>query len=480
MDYKSICEQILELIGGKENLKSFTNCMTRLRLNLIAPSMAKPNEIKALEGVLGIVPGEQLMVVLGPGHAQRAKEAMEALTGIKAGDVITDVNIDDIAKATHSKVKAKQTGKFQVFFKKIGNIFMPMLPAWIGCGLIGGVVNICKNANPDLLLNPWFALLAATAGLIGGMLHILTGYNASKEFGGTPVLGAVAAALMYSTALSGIAAKGDTPAVPLSLPFFNITFAPQLGGILGVIFAAYVFTIVEKQIRKIVPAILEMFLAPTFTILIGGLITIIVVQPIAAVLTNGITYILVDVALKKGGVLGGYVLSASYLPLVMLGIHRIFTPIHTELIKEFGHTVLLPILAMAGCGQVGMAFAIYFKTKNAKMKTLVANALPVGMLGIGEPLIYGVSLPLFKPFITACLGGGFGGAVIAFATAYIGDVGATAPTTSGLVLTMLIDNNMWPWYLAGVFAAYLGGFLLTYFFGYDDSLLSRMEVMDKQ
>lgn len=476
MDYKKICEQILTLSGGKGNLTSFTNCMTRLRLNIIDPEKVNIAEIKKLEGVQGVVPGDQLMVIFGPGHAQRAREAMEAVTGAKAEEVINDINIDDIAKATHSKVKSKQTSKLQKFFKQIGNIFMPMLPAWIGCGLIGGVVNICKNANPELLkISPWFALLAATAGLIGGMLHIITGYNASKEFGGTPILGAVAAALMYSPALSGIAAKGDVPAIPLNFPLFDMNFRPELGGVLGVIFAAYVFTVIEKQIRKFTPAMLELFIVPVLTILIGGFLTIIIVQPISAKLMEGITYLLIDIALYKGGILGGYVLSAAFLPLVMLGIHRGLTPIHTDLIAQTGHTVLLPILAMAGCGQVGMAFAILLKTKDKRLKKVVSNALPVGMLGIGEPLIYGVSLPLFKPFITACLGAGFGGAVIAFATSFIGDVGATAPTTSGLILTMLIDNNMWFWYLIGVAAAYAGGFLLTYFFGYDDSLLSRLE-----
>lgn len=475
MDYRKICEQILELSGGEENIQSFTNCMTRLRLNIIDQDKVNAKEIKAIDGVLGVVTGDQLMVILGPSHAQRAREAMEELLGIKADEEITDADVRDIAKATHSKMNAKQTAKFQKMFKHIGNIFMPILPAWIGCGLIGGIVNISKNANPALADLPWFALLAAVAGLIGGILHIVVGSNASKEFGGTPVLGAVAAALLFSPALSGIAAKGDAPAIPLSLPGIPLEFGPGFGGVLGVIFAAYVFTVIEKKFRKILPTSLEMFLTPTFTILLGGFLSIVIIQPISAIIMKAITFFLVDFALIKGGIIGGFLLAALFLPLVMLGIHRGLTPVHADLIKDTGHTVLLPILAMAGCGQVGMAIAIYFKTKSKKMKKLVANAQPIGILGIGEPLIYGVSLPLGRPFITACLGGGFGGAVIAFATSRIAEVGATAPTTSWLILAMLIDNNMWLWYLAGVFTAYLGGFLLTYFWGFDDSLLSRLE-----
>ena len=148
--------------------------------------------------------------------------------------------------------------------------------------------------------------------------------------------------------------------------------------------------------------------------------------------------------------------------MVMLGLHQILTPIHLEMIQKDGMTLLLPILAMAGAGQVGTAIALWVKCrKNNQLVKMIKGALPVGILGIGEPLIYGVTLPLGRPFITACLGGGVGGAVIGL----FQHVGAISIGPSGVALIPLINNGYQFKYVLGLLAAYAGGFVLTYFFG---------------
>ena len=160
------------------------------------------------------------------------------------------------------------------------------------------------------------------------------------------------------------------------------------------------------------PASLDLLIIPVLTILAGGIITIAIVMPVAAVVMKGVTFVLLDIMLNKGGIIGGYVLAASFLPLVMLGIHQGLTPVHIQLIQDYGYTVLFPILGMAGAGQVGSAIAILVKTKNKRLRELISSALPAGFLGIGEPLIYGVTLPRVKPFFTSMLGGGVGGIYI--------------------------------------------------------------------
>lgn len=155
-------------------------------------------------------------------------------------------------------------------------------------------------------------------------------------------------------------------------------------------------------------------------------------------------------------------LGALFLPMVMFGLHQILTPIHLEMITNNGYTLLLPILAMAGAGQVGAAIALWVRCrKNKQLTEMIKGALPVGILGIGEPLIYGVTLPLGRPFITACIGGGIGGAVIGL----FGNVGATSIGPSGVALIPLINNGHMMQYVIGLLAAYAGGFLATYFFG---------------
>jgi PTS system sucrose-specific IIC component len=148
--------------------------------------------------------------------------------------------------------------------------------------------------------------------------------------------------------------------------------------------------------------------------------------------------------------------------MVMLGLHQVLIPIHVALIETTGSTLLLPILAMAGGGQVGAALALWIRLrKNKEFVQIVKGALPVGILGIGEPLIYAVTLPLGRPFITACIGGGIGGAIIAA----MGHAGAIAIGPSGVALIPLIADNRWFIYVLGLITAYIGGFGVTYFFG---------------
>lgn len=146
----------------------------------------------------------------------------------------------------------------------------------------------------------------------------------------------------------------------------------------------------------------------------------------------------------------------------MFGLHHFMTPIHIELINQTGMTVLLPILAQAGAGQVGAALAIWLKCrKNKPLVGIVKGGLPSGILGIGEPLIYGVTLPLGKPFLTACLGAGVGGAFIAS----FGNVGATSQAVSGILMLPVIADQKWFIYAGGLLLSYAAGFVLTYFFG---------------
>ena len=465
MDYKNLAKEVLGDLGGAENINSFTNCMTRLRINVKNPELVNFGKIKELKGVLGVVPGEQTQIIVGVGHAQRLREAFADVSGISGSSEINE-NFDNLEEKTKEKVKSKQKSSFQKGLKHIGNIFIPLIPGFVGTGLVLAITRLWGVFDPEIAANPWFALLVAVGGLLLSSLNVLVGYNAGKEFGGTPVLGAIAGAMIAMPALAG------QPDKPLTLFNGFIKLSPNLGGVLGVIFAAFVFAFIEKKLRKVVPPSLDLLIIPVLTILAGGIITIAIVMPVAAVLMKGVTFILLDIMLNKGGIIGGYVLAASFLPLVMLGIHQGLTPVHIQLIQDYGYSVLFPILGMAGAGQVGSAIAILVKTKNKRLKELISSALPAGFLGIGEPLIYGVSLPLFYPFITACLGAGFGGAVLAAAK----NVGSKTIGPSGLVLLVVADSNRsTAWCLVALMASYLGGFILTYLFGYNEKMLERLE-----
>ncbi len=479
MDYKKLSQDIVPLVGGVGNVAAFTNCMTRLRLDLVDQSKADVDAIKKLDGVLGVVPGDQLQIVVGPGHAQRLRDEFGETSGLTPrAEVDAAEDLRTLETENKAKVKARQTTGVHAAFRHIGSIFIPIIPGFIACGLVLAITNVWKVFDPTVAKNPWFLAFAAVGAIITGALNLIVGHNTAKEFGGTPVLGLIAGAVPYMTALAGVAATtaadGTTvPAQPLTIPIFG-ALNPALGGIIGVMITAWLFTVIEKWLRKRVPASLDLFVVPVVTVIVGAAACVLVIMPISALLMQGINWLLIDFALEKGGVVGGYLLASLFLPLVMLGIHQGLTPIHAQLIADHGYTQLLPVLAMAGAGEVGMAIAIFVKTKSERLKNIIRAALPIGILGVGEPLIYGVSLPLFYPLITACLGGGFGGAFVAYGIQATGGFGAGALGLSGVLMTAVITSGQWLWYLGGLVVSYVMGFVLTYFFGFKEHMVERL------
>jgi PTS system sucrose-specific IIC component len=494
MDYNALSRDILSAAGGNDNIESFTHCMTRLRLNVADPDAVDVDRIKQLDGVLGVVPGPQVQIVVGPGHADRLDQAFAAVSDAahvsydedneEEPDAVASLlgggdRVRDVATETRAKVKARQNTGVHAVFRHIGNIFIPIIPGFVAGGIIASIANFWKLADPTIVKNPWFLAFAALGAIVTGALNFIVGHNTAKEFGGTPVLGFIAGGVPYMTALAGIAAvKGadgsiTTAAQPLVLPLFG-QLSPGLGGVIGVMVTAWAFTMIEKQLRKVIPASFELFVIPALTVMLGAVAAVIIIMPLSALLMQGLTWLLVDFGLKQGGVIGGFLMSSLFLPMVMLGVHQGLTPLHAQLIADHGYTELLPILAMAGGGQDGMAIAVWLKTKSKKLRTIIKSALPLGLLGIGEPLIYGVSLPLIYPFITACLGAGFGGAFIAWGMQQGGSFGAQSLGLSGLFMTGVITPGHWFWYLGGLGIAIVMGFVLTYFFGFKEKMVERL------
>ena len=240
---------------------------------------------------------------------------------------------------------------------------------------------------------------------------------------------------------------------------------------IAALIAGAFFAWMERQIRKVMPNALDTFLSPLLVLIIGAFALMLVIQPVGAWLTTAIFSVLTFI-FEKLGVLGGYILSAGFLPLVSVGLHQALTPIHAMLNDPDGATkginYLLPILMMAGGGQVGAGLALYFKTKNAKLKKYVAESIPVGILGVGEPLMYAVTLPLVRPFVTACLGAGFGGAL-----ATLLHIGTVSQGVSGLFGLLIVVPGQQLGYVAAMLLAYAAGFVLTWFFGVDEQKINE-------
>ncbi|WP_453992852.1 PTS transporter subunit EIIC [Bacillus nitroreducens] len=435
---------ILDHIGGGGNIASFTHCMTRVRINLKDDKKADINRLKELDGVMGIIEDDTLQVVVGPGTVNKVSDHIARITGLKMGETVD--SSDDVVSLKKNDLKKKNNTPAKNLLRKIGSIFIPLIPGLVASGIINGIAGFAKNAGVDPSLT-WMQILTVLGGSIFGYLAIVVGWNTAKEFGGTPVLGAIAGIITMHPGLADIVLFGQ-----------NLT--PGRGGLFGAMFAAWLMVFFEKRYRRFVPNAVDIIVTPLLTVLTVGILTIAAVQPFAGLLSDIITSG-IHVVLDVGGVLAGGLLAGFFLPLVMLGLHHGLTPIHMELINSVGSTALLPILAMAGAGQVGASIAILVKTKNKRIKNVIKGGLPTGFLGIGEPLLYGVTLPLGRPFVTACLGAAVGGAFQAVMQTASGGIGV-----SGIPLIPLIVDNKYLMYFLGLLITYIAGFVFTYFFGY--------------
>ncbi|HEY3589723.1 MAG TPA: PTS transporter subunit EIIC [Buttiauxella sp.] len=452
MDMTAIlAREILLGIGGQGNIARLENCMTRVRVEVNDDSQLDIARLKKLPGVSGYVKqGAQHQLIVGPGRAAQVVDAMRELLH-SSGQTISSE--DDIAQ-NKAQAKARYQAPMSEALRKLANVFIPLIPAFIASGLITGIINILKRPDivgdlatqyPNIL-----GLLAIFGSAVFAIMNILVGVNAAKVFGGSMAMGGVMAGILSSPQLAQIHLFGEN-------------LQPGRGGVIAVLLVVALMCWIEKRLRRLLPGSIELILNPLLTTLITASIAIVALQPLGGLISDAIAHG-ATLAIDKGGLVVGAVLSGVFLPLVLSGLHQGLVPIHVELIQTHGQNALLPILAMAGVGQVGAALAVLMKTRNPRLKKLIKGALPVGLLGIGEPLIFGVTLPLGKPFIGACLGGAVGGALISYWKV------ATVITfgISGLPLALTIVAGKVMFYLLGFLIAVIAGFLFTWFMGFND------------
>lgn len=418
----ALASGILRGIGGEQNIQRLENCMTRVRVEVHDDDQLDVPGLKQLSGVSGYVKqGQQHQLIVGPGKAAQVVDAMRALMGVSAS-----VSIDD-AERTKAQAKAKYKAPMSDALRQLANVFIPLIPAFIASGLITGIINILKR--PDIVGNfaTQYPNLLGILGIFGSavfaIMNILVGVNTAKVFGGSLAM----------------------------------------GGVIAVLLVVILMCWIEKRLRAVLPGSIELILNPLLTTLITGSVAIVALQPLGGWISEAIAHG-ASLAIDRGGLLVGAVLSGTFLPLVLTGLHQGLVPIHVELVQAHGYNALLPILSMAGVGQVGAAIAVLMKTRNARLKKMIKGALPVGLLGIGEPLIFGVTLPLGKPFLAACLGGAVGGALISYWKV------ATVITfgLSGLPLALTIVTGKVVLYLLGYLVAVIAGFLFTWLLGFND------------
>ena len=370
----------------------------------------------------------------------------------------------------------------------IGDIFIPLLPGIICAGLCGGFASLISQAVPNYADKHIWAIFYQILTLINtSMMTFLTawaGYRAAERFGGTPILGGM---LGMITSLDGINQIASILGLYNSAIPLDSVLCSGKGGVLAVIAGALLVTYVEKSVRTVMPDSIDIVFTPLVTMFLCVIPYIIFIMPLFGYASGGIVW-LFGRACLSGNVfvraVSGYFAAAFFLPLVATGMHHGLVALYSVQLQELGYVTLYPALAMAGAGQVGAAIALWQKAKkvgNDNLCSVISGALPAGLLGVGEPLIYGVTLPLGKPFLTAGLGAGFGGAFIMMT-----QVASTSWGPSGLLGAFVMTGGAGGsarsvlLYLTALVISYIGGYLITKIVYNEEELCVETEVPAEQ
>lgn len=449
MDYKKVAQQVLECVGGGENLVSAAHCATRLRMVIADNGKCSKEKLEQIDGVKGVFEASgQLQVIFGTGVVNKVFEEFAPLAGI---DVASTK--DDVKKAAASK----QNWFFRAI-KSLGDIFVPIIPAIVASGLLMGLLEGLCNVYPAMAQSSTYTIIHLFSNAAFVFLPILIAISAAKTFGGNIFLGAVIGMIMIHTDLMNawsVAGATDIPTASVWFGLYDIKLVGYQGHVIPVVIAVWLMSAIEKKLHKIVPEIIDLFVTPLVTVLVTGYVTLTIIGPVFVVVENGVldgAKWLITLPFGIGAAIAG----AAYAPTVVAGVHHMYNALEAGLLSAEGVNTWMPIATAANVAQGAAALALSLKTKNQKTRSVALPASLSAFLGITEPAIFGVNLRYVKPFIAGCIGGAAGGLA-----AGIMHVGASAYGITG-VFGFLITTDCTMGYLLDMVVAAGVAFILSW------------------
>ncbi|HEL1625181.1 TPA: PTS glucose transporter subunit IIA [Streptococcus suis] len=403
-DYTDLATDIVAHVGGKENISSLKHCVTRLRFGLKDESKADTDYLKARDGVVTVVQaGGQYQVVIG-NHVPDVYAAVQKVAGI-SGDGALDIDEGDGLKGN----------LFERFIDLLSGIFQAFLGPLAAAGIIKGLVAIMASRGLTSDNSAIYAILNAAGDGFFQYLPLLVALTSARKFKMNEFTAlAIGMALIYPTLPGSLAALKEAGLDNVfGIPFVLPTAGSYLSTVIPAILATWVASIIEKNIRKVTPDVVKLFVVPFVTILVAVPLTFLVVGPVANfisdVLSNTFTAIM-----NFSPLLYGLILGTTWQVLVMFGMHWAVVPLAIMQVASNGMSSILVPALLPNFTQTGVLLAIMLKTKESKVKTVSMPALVSSVFGVTEPAIYGVTLPMKTPFFISCAVSGVIGAATMF------------------------------------------------------------------
>lgn len=406
--YENLAREIVSNVGGRENISSLTHCITRLRFKLKDESKANDDIIKDMDGVVTVMKsGGQYQVVIG-NHVPEVY-----------ADVMPLIDLEE--DSTDKEDDARSQNLFNRAIDVISGIFQPILGIMAACGMVKGfnALFIALGLYSDT--SGGYLVLNAIGDGLFNYMPLFLGYTAAKKFRLKPMLGLVIGAIMcYPTIQnSALAAGGDVLYTlfrgtvfesSVYTEFFGIPLIAMnyTGTVIPVIFVVYFASKCEKFFNKFIPDLVKFFFVPMLTLVIAIPAGFLLIGPLATFGSAIIAEAVMSVR-NFSPMLAGAIVGLTWQVLVIFGLHWGFIPVYINNIMTNGYdNVMMPFFACTFATSA-VVLAIFFKTKNKQLKEMALPNFISGIFGVTEPAIYGILLPLKKPFIISCIVGGIGG-----------------------------------------------------------------------
>ena len=484
MTNEELVQEIIKSVGDSSNIALVENCMTRLRLQLHRDDFLNIKALEAIPGVLSVLHSRPCYceVVLGPGKCRQCADICRQLLSDGQTEATTETSSAEDWQ-TNKKIIKSQQKKYALLdmLKTFGEIFVPLIPGVVLAGLCAGMATLLAQTIPGCTEHPVWGVVYQLLMLINisfmGYLSAWAGYKAAERFGATPVLGGM---LGMITHLGGINALAELIGLYDKAAPLNSLLRSGRGGVLAAVLGVWVLAKIEQAVRKRLPESLDIIFTPLLAMFLAVVPYVLIVMPLMGLLSTGLCRLVESICMSQYlavRMLAGYIATVFFLPMVAMGMHHGLVALYTVQLNQLGYVTLYPALAMAGAGQVGAAAAIYLQAErlgNTRLLNVIRGALPAGILGVGEPLIYGVTLPLGLPFLTAGLGAGFGGAFLMAM-----QVASTTWGPSGVLAFFVMTAGpnsaaaSMLYYGIGLLISYVMGFIFTRLFLPKDRLQAK-------
>ncbi|ARW08895.1 beta-glucoside-specific PTS transporter subunit IIABC [Bacillus atrophaeus] len=443
MDYHKVSKEILQLVGGEENVQSVIHCMTRLRFNLHDNAKADRSRLEQMDGVMGTnISGEQFQIIIG-NNVPKVYKALIENSGL--------------SEENTNGASGQKKNVLSALFDVISGVFTPILPAIAGAGMIKGLLALAVTFGWMAETSQAHTILTAIGDGAFYFLPMLLAVSAARKFGSNPYVAAAIAGAILHPDLTALLGSGKS----ISFIGLPVTAATYSSTVIPILLAIWMTSYVEKWIDRVTPSSLKLIVVPTLTLVIVVPVTLMTVGPLGAILGDYLS-VGVNYLFDHAGIVAMILLAGTFSLIIMTGMHYALVPIMINNIAQNGHDYILPAMFLANMGQAGASFAVFLKSKNKKFKSLAFTTSITALMGITEPAMYGVNMRLKRPFAAALIGGAAGGAFygVTGVASYIvgGNAGLPSipifigPTFLYAVIGLVIS------FAAGTAAAYLIGF----------------------